>query len=65
MSLFCLHKQEKTGNQGITPEYAVVTFEMGKIVPHQKFTGLISADKVVSISSITLIEEKHRAGYMT
>lgn len=40
MSLFCLDKltEEKTGNQGITPEYAVVTSEMGKRVPAQKFT---------------------------
>ena len=43
MSLFCLYKltEEKTGNQGITPEYAVVTSEMGKRVLAQKFTHVM------------------------
>lgn len=41
MSLFCLYKltEEKTGNQGITPEYAVVTSEMRKRV--LKFTHVM------------------------
>jgi len=43
VSLFCLYKltEEKTGNQGITPEHAVVTSEMGKRVPAQKFTHVM------------------------
>lgn len=43
MSLFCLYKltEEKTANQGITPEHAVVTSGMGKRVPAQKFTHVM------------------------
>ena len=70
MSLFCLYKLtvEKTGNQGITPEYAVVTSEMGKRVPAQKFTHVMLTSCFHQKDFLEKRKNRvvlHRAVYMT